>query len=341
MTVDQTTYTAFSKTYPEGRLYWRVQPIDGAGNKLTWSTPAEFTRTADRPAFDSPVNDGAGPTEPLRWFPANFAASYDVEVYKNADTTASSTNRVLNANSKQVAYSFSKPLPASAQSYVWRVRAVDVDRRKGAWTQWASFKVSRQAPTLGGTDGQVFGARDAVFEWEALPGAASYKFERRNSGATYSTDNVRTTNTAYAPTKVIASGSWRVTALDSAGATLGVSPWRDVTVTTPGTTTPPPTDTTPPKVIQKAPLTYAKRGSNFTARFSEPVKGVSGTTMRLFKGTTRVSARVTLSADKRTATLNPSRLMKRRAKYTLKLSSGIRDLAGNRLKATSWTVRVR
>ncbi len=42
--VDQTTYTAFSKTYPEGTLYWRVQAIDGSGNGLTWSPAWKFVK---------------------------------------------------------------------------------------------------------------------------------------------------------------------------------------------------------------------------------------------------------------------------------------------------------
>ena len=32
--VDQTTYTPFDKTYPEGQLYWRVAAIDGSSNLL-------------------------------------------------------------------------------------------------------------------------------------------------------------------------------------------------------------------------------------------------------------------------------------------------------------------
>ncbi len=61
-------------------------------------------------------------TQPLRWKPLNFAASYDIEVYKNGDTNASAANRVLSANSKQTAYSFTRALPVSGKSYVWRVR---------------------------------------------------------------------------------------------------------------------------------------------------------------------------------------------------------------------------
>ena len=35
--IDQTTYTPYTTTLPEGPLYWRVQAIDGTGNALAWS----------------------------------------------------------------------------------------------------------------------------------------------------------------------------------------------------------------------------------------------------------------------------------------------------------------
>ncbi len=37
VTVDQTTYTAYSRTYPDGPIYWRVQALDSSGNPLTFS----------------------------------------------------------------------------------------------------------------------------------------------------------------------------------------------------------------------------------------------------------------------------------------------------------------
>lgn len=345
--VDQTTYTAFSRTYPEGQLFWRVQAVDGSGNGLAWSEVKEFTKESPTVKLTDQVRprdlQSARTDQAFRWDPLRFAASYDIEVYKNGDTAASSLNRVVSGNSKQVAYSATTLLPVSPEPYVWRVRRVDVDGKKGGWSDWWSFSVVGDSPTLvsPGASTSVAG-NDLLFTWQAVKGAATYRFERKQAGLTYSAETVTTAAVAWAPTQTVASGDWqwRVTALDPANKPIASSAWRTFSVSSTATTQPP-TDTTPPTVVKKTPLTYAKRGSNFTAKFSEPVKGVSGTTMRLFKGTTRVSAKVTLSADKKTATLNPSRLMKRRAKYTLKLSSGIRDLAGNRLKATSWTVRVR
>lgn len=339
VTVDQTTYTAFNKTYPEGTLYWRVQPVDGAGNKLTWGPAMEFTKASPAVILDGPASGVAAPTQPLRWKPTDFAASYDIEVYKNADKTASSANRVLSTNSKQVAYSFTKPLAASTLDYVWRVRSVDTDRRKGSWSAWGAFRVGGAAPVVSGpAEGATIGARDALFQWDPLASATSYKFERRNDGSTSAAETIVTSNTAYAPTRTILSGSWRVTARDASGGTLGVSPWRSYNVSTP-----PAPDTTAPRVIKRSPVTVAKVRANFVAVFNERVYNVSGRTMKLFmKGSTKpVAARVTLSADRKTAKLNPVRNLRRGRVYILRLNSGIKDRAGNRLQGVVWRARAK
>ena len=42
--VDQSTYTAFNRLYPEGTLYWRVQATDAEGNGLAWSDVRTFVK---------------------------------------------------------------------------------------------------------------------------------------------------------------------------------------------------------------------------------------------------------------------------------------------------------
>ena len=54
--VDQPTYTAADKLYPEGPLYWRVQPIDGAGNALGWSETRTVVKRSERPTLLSPIS---------------------------------------------------------------------------------------------------------------------------------------------------------------------------------------------------------------------------------------------------------------------------------------------
>jgi hypothetical protein len=436
--VDQTTYTPYSLTFPEGPLYWRVQAVDGTGNSLTWSE----TRTIDKrsPAVaplapaDGSVVEG---TPYFRWAPQDFASGYTLEVYKDNDTTLSLTNRVLNVTTKQPAYTPDKALQASGLNYLWRVRRLDADNRPGQWSTIRAFKATGQPPTLVTpvASATVSGDR-SYFSWEAVPGASMYQFERRKDGAGYSTETQRTYALSWAPTSLLTDGGWewRVSSLDSVGRVIASSGWRGFGVDSeaPTVTQSPPTttraegnwsvtfsepvegvdstsmrlykegvsdpvsaqiigsneartwtldpstlmspnvhytlqlrssitdhagnpiapasytgiysrDETRPRVVRKVPGTRTRPTANWVVTFSEPVRHVSGTTMRLYRaGRARAeSARITGSNGGRTWTLNPSRAMARRVRYTLRLSSGITDRAGNRLAATSYSSRVR
>src|SRR4051794_18977688 len=210
VTVDQTTYTAFNKTYPEGDLFWRIQAVDGTGYGLAWSPAMEFVKESKATTLVSPVDaTRASSTQPFRWNPLPFAASYDIEVYKNNDTAASSINRVLSANSKQVAYTMTTPLPAADVPYAWRIRRVDASARKGAWSGWGSFRVggTPPAPASPASGTYVIG-NDALFTWTPVAEAAWYKFERRQVGATSVAESIATVNSAWATPKLIANGAW-------------------------------------------------------------------------------------------------------------------------------------
>ena len=59
-TVDQTTYTASAKTYPEGPIYWRVQAIDESKNHLTWSPARRLVKQSPAVQPTSPGPGGHG-----------------------------------------------------------------------------------------------------------------------------------------------------------------------------------------------------------------------------------------------------------------------------------------
>ena len=82
---------------------------------------------------------------------------------------------------------------------------------------------------------------------------------------------------------------------------------------------------------------------NFVTKFSEPVRNVSRSTMKIYvQGREDAqTARVTLSSDGKTATLNPKYNLRAGKYYTVKLSSAITDRRGNRLAATAWKVRAK
>lgn len=338
--VDQTTFTSFAETYPEGPLYWRVQALDGSGNGLSWSGVGRFTKSSPQVTLSAPINGvQVGGSLPFRWQPLPYAASYDIEAYKNTDTTGSTTNRILTANSKQVAYTPTTPLPAAVEPYTWRVRPVDAKGRPGPWTDLAApsarFTVVGSAPTLLDPAPDVLvPAKEALFTWTAVDGATSYKFERRLVGATTSAETVTTPAQAWAARAAVADGAWqwRVSSLDAAGKVQASSPWRGFLV-----------DGTSPKVTDYSPQSTARRSANFVVRFSEPVVLVNGRTFKLtLAGKSKaLAARVTLNAVGTKATLNPTVNLKVGKRYTARVSDGITDLAGNPLAPMSWQVTAR
>ena len=87
--------------------------------------------------------------------------------------------------------------------------------------------------------------------------------------------------------------------------------------------------------------TNVGRTANVVAAFSEPVTGVSSTTVKLktSSGTT-VSAAVSYSTTSRKVTINPTSTLAAKTKYTVTLTGGttaIRDAAGNPLTTKTWS----
>jgi hypothetical protein len=241
--VDQTTFTSFGSTYPEGRVYWRVQGFDGTGNAMAWSATMVFQKTSPKPVLGSPPS-GANVrgSQPFSWTPLDFAASYVLEVYKNNDQLGSPANLVERQTTRQVSLTLSRSLPANTGAntgaYTWRVRRLDAQGREGAWSALRRFTVAGDAPTLlsPAPDVRVEPA-DATFAWSTTPEATAYRFERRPLSGTVQ-EAVTTSALSWSPTEAISGGStgtaawqWRVVAVDSAGRDGGATLWRDFTVT--------------------------------------------------------------------------------------------------------------
>jgi hypothetical protein len=333
--VDQTTYTAFTKTYPEGDLWWRVQAIDAEGNHLTWSPPTLFVKDSGKPSLESPIGDDeTSAFTPLRWKPQEGAKQYIVEVYENADTNFSPGNLLFRDTTEQTAYAWDEPIPVARASYVWRVRRADVDGELGPWSDGHMFQSTGQEPTHDKpyADAYVPG-NDAHFIWDYATGAASYRFERALVGSSKPAESIPTVHTSWAPLKPVPDGhwQWRVTALDARRHVLASSRWRRFKV-----------DGSVPTVTRATPARAASPKSNFTVTFSEAVTNVSSKTLSIRKGGNKVlPGNVKLSANGRVATLNPSANLARRQTYTVSLSKAIRDKAGNPLAQKSWKVKVK
>lgn len=241
--LDQPTYTSASKLYPEGPLYWRVQPIDVDGNALGWSQVRTVTKTSPSPTLLSPLATPQDPgipvvngAAPFRWEAQPFASKYEIQVAANGDRNFSPANVKVFKSSKRPAFVTGNgvaTLQASSEPYVWRVRRVDAVGNLGPWSPVGEFKVTLDQPTLLAPDADaVVGPRRVVLRWSPVTEATKYKVEYRKVGAASPT-TATTPATAFAPTTALTVGStyeWRVGSLDVDNRVTMPETWRRFTV---------------------------------------------------------------------------------------------------------------
>jgi hypothetical protein len=173
---DATSYTPTSTTYPECPLYWRVQAMDNSNNALTWSDNDGSTtygwlviKKSAPPTQTYPAAHAIETGVPyLAWRPQDYAASYNVEVYRNADLNASPSNLVAHENTEFSAWAPTTGLPQG--DYVWRVQRVDANKKLGPWSPMRAFHLEQQAPTLTSpAPSALINSSDLVFAWGRSP----------------------------------------------------------------------------------------------------------------------------------------------------------------------------
>ncbi len=239
-TLDQTTYTPFNKTYPEGPIFWRVQAVDGSNNPLTFSPIRRVVKSSPAVVTTRPVNASHETGVPyFQWIPQSFAATYTLELYKNGDTNFSAANKILTQSTKFSAWAPTTSLPSG--EYAWRVRRVDADNRDGAWSQARTFTLAAAAPTLiAPNNGATVAAKTLLFTWSGVAGAVEYRIDASLTCAFTTTIlNQVTVMTSWAATTAYpdATYCWRVRALDAGGNTISTSATRTFTL---GVAVPPP-----------------------------------------------------------------------------------------------------
>ena len=129
--VDQTTYTAFDRTLPEG-----TPLLAGPGDRRAEQPP----QLESAPVADEELRRGRA--RPRRWRAPGSAVTRRSagRPSRSPRPTASRCTRTttaasrastgcISATSTQTAYAWNKSLPASTQAYVWRVRWKDADRQ--------------------------------------------------------------------------------------------------------------------------------------------------------------------------------------------------------------------
>ena len=231
--VDQTQYTPWNITYPEGPLYWRVQASDASDNRLTMSATGTVTKASAPITLTSPANAATVTGVPyFTWVPQNWAARYNIELYRNGDLNFSDSNRIVAQLTAIPAYSYTSTLPAGV--YAWRVQRVDASGRPGPWSTGRTFTLRPTPPALvTPADLARLNGANLYFTWGAVQGAVTYMFQSSTT-SDYSSNvqSQQTVMTAWAPLWQYNPGSyfWRVEELDASNNIISTSSSRRFTI---------------------------------------------------------------------------------------------------------------
>jgi Ca2+-binding RTX toxin-like protein len=324
-----------------------VRAVNGAGTGTASARSVAVTPTAPvtgtapgAPAIGAPTAGNA--TATVRWTAptatgGSAITGYSVRAYAGTGTTVFRTQAVGVATSAVITGL------TNGTAYTFDVRAVNAVGTGAASARSAA--VTPRSETVAPTVTARTPAVDA--RSVSLTGNIAVTFSEAVTGVSATTFTLRQGTTAVAGT-VSYNATTRVATLDptatlttdrpytvtltsgirdTAGNQLAATTWSFVTGAA-------------PTVSARTPGLDARSVSqtgNVTATFSEAVTGVSGTTFTLRQGTTAVAAVVSYNATTRVATLNPNATLTADRTYTVSLSNGIRDAAGNPLAATTWT----
>jgi hypothetical protein len=224
---------AYSTVY-----YWRVD-AKNSGGISGWSATAHFTTTSPAvppgPMLVSPLSGSIDlpTTLTLIWSADTAAIDYHLEV----STSPSFTPLVLDAGSLTDTSGQVGGL-ANNTIYYWRVQS----RTSLVTSNWSSVWNFTTVPAVSGapvlvspSNGAVNVAMNAVFEWNAVAGAASYHLQASTvSGFTsLAIDQSGITVTSYQSTGLAANTQyyWRVNTTNSGGTSGWSAVWSFTTVT--------------------------------------------------------------------------------------------------------------
>ncbi|MFF5793047.1 Ig-like domain-containing protein [Paeniglutamicibacter sp. NPDC012692] len=147
--------------------------------------------------------------------------------------------------------------------------------------------------------------------------------------------NATTRTATLNPSATLAAGTRYTVRLsngitDAGGNRLAATTWNFTTDASP----------TVARLTPGANATNIARSGNIAVQFSEAVSGINGTSVKLVTSSgSTVSAVVSYKASTRTATINPKSKLKANTRYTVKVSSSIKDSGSNKLSAKSWNFR--
>lgn len=361
--VDQTSYAAWSKLYPPGTYYWRVQGLDGdqaqeanltAANMIgmPWSTVRSFTVASSTPTdLTATKPDPSSALPVLTWTSTPYVSGYLVQIYNGTSPLFDGGVALELKSPGSKLPSFAPTTGLVAGTYSWRVARIDASGNPGPFVPAASldavvptFTVAAPAASLTSpSNGAILGGNSLLFTWSEVPGAATYQFEVTGpTGPNSTTTNSSVLTGAFAPTTAYKDGSftWKVKAKDGAGNIISTSATGTFTHDGTGPTASIDVSAGPVGLRPSLPVT-----------FSEPTFGITSSTVRLTKtGSVAVAASLVCSdaiatvvpcsgGDIKKVVVKPSADVVPGETYTVNVSAGLTDVLGNAGLATTKVFR--
>jgi hypothetical protein len=129
-------------TLPDGTYYWRVRRVDIYGGAGAWSAvwrlsvnqPIPLAVTASAlSALSEPI---ASNTPTFTWNSAKYGVTYQIQVDSKKDFSAPLFDDTANTTSRTLR----TPLPDG--EYFWRVRAINIYKTPGPWSETWTIKVN-------------------------------------------------------------------------------------------------------------------------------------------------------------------------------------------------------
>ena len=164
---------------PDGRYYWRVRALTGAGVAGKWS--AAWVVTIDTtgplmPVLVTPANNAGTPdtTPTFTWKASTGANQYRLQVANNPGFTGPA----IDITQSPLTYTMPTVMPYGV--YYWHVQARD------AAGNWSSYSPANRFTITLHTlpkDGSATTITQPTFQWAAAPGATAYEFVLDNDAA--------------------------------------------------------------------------------------------------------------------------------------------------------------
>ncbi len=213
--VTGTNYTPGTVLTNNTTHYWRVRAVDGENQKGDWSEVSSLSVnwgavSGLRPSDEISTTDT---TPDFSWNPVTGADSYEIQI-------ADSPEGLPNAAAVSVTGTNYTPetVLTNNTTHYWRVRAVDGDNQKGAWSAMSSLNVMGTVSGLSPVNKAETADTTPTFRWYALDGADSYEIQIAGSQmGLNSATAVPVNGTNYTPETALTNNKthyWRVRAVD-------------------------------------------------------------------------------------------------------------------------------